>query len=118
MKQIDTLKSEVRPWGSFTIIKENKSFKIKKIEIQPGMRLSYQFHKKRSETWVIIEGEGEIWLDDKIISYKKGDTIIIPRTMKHRISNQGKTKTVLIEIQTGEYFGEDDIVRIEDDFNR
>ena len=118
MNQSSYIYKEVRPWGAFFVIQENESYKIKRIEVNPGERLSYQYHNKRSEVWVIIEGEGELCLDDKIIKYKSGDTVIIPQGMKHRISNTGNLKTIFIEIQTGSYFGEDDIVRIKDDYNR
>lgn len=118
MKQTNYLSSEKRPWGSFFVIEENTDYKIKKIEVEIGKRLSYQYHNLRSEVWVIIKGEGKIILDDKLINYKEGDTINIPKGAKHRIENTGNERTVFIEIQTGEYFGEDDIVRIEDDYNR
>ena len=118
MKQTNSLEEEIRPWGKFYIIQSNKNYKIKRIEVLPGKRLSYQFHYKRSESWTIIDGSGKITLNDKVINYSKGDNIFIPKEMKHRIENTGKEKTVFIEVQTGEYFGEDDIVRIEDDYNR
>ena len=118
MKQVDYLYNEKRPWGEFFVIHENTSCKIKRIEINPGQRLSYQYHNKRSEVWVIIQGEGTILLNDKKIKYSKGDTVIIKKGMKHRIKNCGTEKTIFIEVQTGTYFGEDDIVRLEDDYNR
>ncbi|MDC6466067.1 phosphomannose isomerase type II C-terminal cupin domain [Flavobacteriaceae bacterium] len=118
MKQTDYIHSEKRPWGRFFIIQEKLSYKIKRIEVNPGKRLSYQYHNKRSEVWVIIQGTGTIILNDKQHIYSKGDTIIIPQGMKHRIENNGTKKTIFIEVQTGSYFGEDDIVRLEDDFNR
>ena len=118
MKQANNLDIEDRPWGSFFIIKEASSYKIKKIEVKPGHRLSYQYHNKRSEVWVIIQGKGVITLDGTVNKYNKGDTILIPKGMKHRIENQGNDKTIFIEVQTGSYFGEDDIVRLEDDYNR
>lgn len=118
MKQANNLDIDDRPWGSFFIIKEDSSYKIKKIEIKPGHRLSYQYHNKRSEVWVIIQGKGLITLDGRVNKYNKGDTILIPKGMKHRIENQGNDKTIFIEVQTGSYFGEDDIVRLEDDYNR
>ena len=118
MKQVDYLYSEKRPWGEFFVLQENTSYKIKRIEVNPGQRLSYQYHNKRSEVWVIIQGEGIILLNDKKIKYSKGDTITIKKGMKHRIENCGNEITVFIEVQTGTYFGEDDIVRLEDDYNR
>ena len=88
-----------------------------RIEVEPG-RLSYQYHKYRSEVWTIVQGQGIITLDDKTNEYSKGDSILIPQGIKHRIENKGLEKLVFIEVQTGSYFGEDDIVRVEDDYNR
>ena len=118
MKQVDYLYMEKRPWGSFFVIQESTSYKIKRIEVNPGQRLSYQYHNKRSEVWVIIQGNGVITLNDIEKNYSKGDTILIPQGMKHRIENQGTKTTIFIEVQTGSYFGEDDIVRLDDDYNR
>ena len=118
MKLDNYLYMESRPWGSFFVIAEESLYKIKRIEVNPGERLSYQYHNKRSEVWTIIEGNGVITLNDKPQNYSKGDTILIPQGIKHRIENKGTEKTVFIEVQTGSYFGEDDIVRLEDDYNR
>ena len=118
MNQDNYLYIEDRPWGSFSIIQHDPAYKIKRIEVKPGARLSYQYHNKRSEVWVIIQGEGLITLNDKVNNYKKGDTILIPKKTKHRIENKGNDNTIFIEVQTGSYFGEDDIVRLEDDYNR
>jgi len=118
MKQVDYLYMEKRPWGSFFVIQESTSYKIKRIEVNPGQRLSYQYHNKRSEVWVIIQGNGVITLNDIERNYSSGDTILIPQGMKHRIENQGTDTTIFIEVQTGSYFGEDDIVRLDDDYNR
>ena len=91
---------------------------LKRIEVDPGGRLSYQYHYKRSEAWTIVDGIGTITLDGEVKDYKAGETILIPQGVKHRIENKGQEKVVFIEVQTGTYFGEDDIVRIEDDYNR
>ena len=109
---------EERPWGRFFVLHEEPTFKLKRIEVDPGGRLSYQYHNKRSEAWTIVHGEGRITLDGTIKDYSKGETILIPQGVKHRIENRGAEKVVFIEVQTGIYFGEDDIVRIEDDYNR
>ena len=112
------IESEERPWGRFFVLHDEPSYKLKRIEVDPGGRLSYQYHKKRSEAWTIVEGVGTIILDGEIKEYSKGETILIPQGVKHRIENKTSVKIVFIEVQTGSYFGEDDIVRIEDDYNR
>ena len=114
-----SIESEERPWGRFFVIHDQPTYKLKRLEVDPGGRLSYQFHHKRSEAWTIIDGVGDITLDGKTKKYKAGETILIPQGVKHRIENkQQQQKVILIEVQTGTYFGEDDIVRIEDDYNR
>jgi mannose-6-phosphate isomerase len=118
MKTFNYIDKENRPWGTFYVIHEEEEYKLKRLEIEPNKRLSYQFHEKRSETWVIINGSPSITINDITKTFNEGDTIIIPVGTKHRIENKGQEIIVLIEIQTGTYFGEDDITRIEDDFNR
>ena len=113
-----SIESEERPWGRFFVLHDELTYKLKRIEVDPGERLSYQYHRKRSEAWTIVEGAGVITLDGIDKEYTKGQTLIIPKGVKHRIENKGKEKVVFIEVQTGSYFGEDDIVRIEDDYNR
>ena len=118
MDKIIFKEKEERPWGKFFVLHDENSYKLKRIEVNPGGRLSYQYHHKRSEAWTIVEGIGTITLDGIVSQYQKGDTILIPQGVKHRIENKGREKVVFIEVQTGSYFGEDDIVRIEDDYNR
>ena len=110
--------SEERPWGRFFVLHDKPTYKLKRIEVDPGGRLSYQYHNKRSEAWTIVSGTGLVTLDGVDKEYVKGQTILIPQGVKHRIENIGSGKVVFIEVQTGTYFGEDDIVRIEDDYNR
>ena len=112
------LETEERPWGRFFVLHDEPTYKLKRIEVDPGRRLSYQYHHKRSEAWTIVEGVAKITLDGYIKDYSKGETVLIPQGVKHRIENKGSKKVVFIEVQTGTYFGEDDIVRIEDDYNR
>ena len=112
------IEKEERPWGRFFVIHSEQKYKIKRIEVEPQGKLSYQYHKKRSETWIIIQGECLITLDGVTNKYLNGDTITIPQGMKHCIENKGKDIVVFIEVQTGTYFGEDDIVRIQDKYNR
>ena len=110
--------SEERPWGRFFVLHDGPTYKLKRIEVDPGGSLSYQYHYKRSEAWTIVEGTGTITLNGVVKDYNPGETILIPQGVKHRIENKGQEKVVFIEVQTGIYFGEDDIVRIEDDYNR
>ena len=113
-----SIESEQRPWGQFFVLHDESSYKLKRIEVDPRGRLSYQYHLKRSESWTIVEGIGTITLDGQVMDYKAGETILIPQGVKHRIENKGTQKVIFIEVQTGTYFGEDDIVRIKDDYNR
>ena len=112
------IESEERPWGRFFVLHDEQNYKLKRIEVEPGGRLSYQYHLKRSEAWTLVEGVGTITLNEEVKDYNAGETILIPKGVKHRIENRGQEQVVLIEVQTGTYFGEDDIVRIEDDYNR
>jgi len=113
-----SIEREERPWGRFFVLHDELTYKLKRIEVDPGGRLSYQYHHRRSEAWTIVEGTGVITLEDKDSEYTKGQTVLIPQGVKHRIENKTAEKVVFIEVQTGSYFGEDDIVRIEDDYNR
>jgi len=113
-----SIEKEERPWGRFFVIHNENNYKLKRIEVDPGGRLSYQYHKKRSEVWTIVEGVGKITLDNKVQEYIQGQTVLIPQGVKHRVENNEIDKLVFIEVQTGSYFGEDDIVRVEDDYNR
>ena len=114
----DFLYMEKRPWGAFFVLSDEKDFKIKKIEVNPSKRLSYQFHNKRSELWYILNGQGIVTINDKKTEVNKGSVIKIKKLEKHRIENNGYKILTFIEVQTGSYFGEDDIVRIQDDFDR
>ena len=113
-----SIESEERPWGRFFVLHDELTYKLKRIEVDPGGRLSYQYHYKRSEVWTIVEGTGTITLGGVVKDYNPGETILIPQGVKHRIENKGTQKVIFIEVQTGTYFGEDDIVRIKDDYNR
>lgn len=107
-----------RPWGHYDILLESDTIKVKKIVVKPGKRLSYQSHKFRSENWVIAQGIATVTLDDIVYELKQNDHIYIPQGSKHRVANEGDLNLVFIEVQSGSYFGEDDITRYEDDFNR
>lgn len=112
------LESGDRPWGKYFVLADEPHYKLKRIEVQPGHRLSYQFHHKRQEQWTIIEGNATVILNDEEISLSYGESIFIPQGAKHRIMNQSNNLVVFIEVQTGTYFGEDDIVRLQDDYER
>lgn len=110
---------EERPWGSFTILDEGENFKVKRLEVLPGKRLSYQRHSHRSEHWFVVRGTAKVTLNNAEILVRAGEAIDIPVGSAHRIENSsGNEKLVLIETQTGDYFGEDDIERLDDDFGR
>ena len=109
---------EERPWGSFENLLDAEYCKVKRIIVKPGQRLSYQFHYKRSEAWVVVQGEAIVTLDDEEYEYHKGDVVEIHVGTKHRVENKFEKNLIFIETQTGTYFGEDDIVRIEDDYGR
>lgn len=116
--QGEQMSTENRPWGSYTTIKEADDHKVKTITVEPGKRLSYQTHEKRSEYWVIVSGTGTVTLDGVEDMCVAGDAFIIEQGIPHRIHNTGEDDLTFIEVQLGVYFGEDDIVRIEDDFGR
>lgn len=107
-----------RPWGTYEILREDDKSKVKRIVVHPGKRLSYQTHEKRSEYWVIVEGTGQVTLDGIQSLAIAGDAFIIEQGIAHRIENPSDTDLVFIEVQLGIYFGEDDIIRIEDDYGR
>jgi mannose-6-phosphate isomerase len=107
-----------RPWGSYTTLAESDMFKVKKIIVKPNQRLSYQYHLQRAEVWTIIQGNALITLEGKDIEKTAGQVIEIPLQAKHRIKNNGADDLIFIEVQHGLYFGEEDIVRIEDDYMR
>ena len=114
----ERLPSDVRPWGRFYVLDEAPGFKVKRIEVEPGQRLSYQLHHHRSEHWIVVGGEACVTLDDLDTHLRAGDSVDIPIAARHRIRNSGSHLLVFVEVQRGEYVGEDDIVRIEDDFGR
>jgi mannose-6-phosphate isomerase len=111
-------KFDRRPWGTFTVLDEGDTFKVKRIEVLPGKRLSYQKHSKRAEHWVVVEGTAKVTLDDRDVIVEKGEAIDIPIGSAHRVENPGDELLVFIEVQRGSYLGEDDIIRLQDDFGR
>jgi len=111
-------KHEERPWGSFHVLDEGKNFKVKRIEVLPGKRLSYQRHARRSEHWFVTCGTAKVTLNDREILVKTGESLDVAVGDKHRVENSGPETLIFIETQTGDYFGEDDIERFDDDFGR
>ena len=107
-----------RPWGSFTVLDEGAGYKVKRIEVLPGKRLSYQRHNHRAEHWMTVQGVALVTLNDVEHNIARGETIDIPLGAAHRVANTAKQTLIFIEIQQGDYLGEDDIVRLQDDFGR
>jgi len=107
-----------RPWGFYEVLSDRADHKVKRICVSPGKRLSLQRHRRRSEHWHVVRGEGLVMLDDKQLRLGKGDSVDIPLGVAHRAQNPKDETLVFIEVQQGDYFGEDDIERLEDDFGR
>ena len=107
-----------RPWGTFTVLDEGDGFKVKRIEVLPGRRLSYQKHAQRAEHWVVVQGTAKITLDGRELLVTPGQAVDIAIGMAHRVENPGDEPLIFIEVQRGAYLGEDDIVRLQDDFGR
>lgn len=106
------------PWGKWEVLLDESSYKVKRITVNAGHRLSYQKHFKRKEHWMIVQGEATVTLDGREVILKPGEYIDIGFEVAHRIANYGAEPVVFIEIQQGNYFGEDDIIRLEDDYGR
>jgi mannose-6-phosphate isomerase len=107
-----------RPWGAFTVLDEGENYKVKRIEVWPGKRLSYQKHSQRAEHWIVVRGTAKVTLDDQEIVLNVGEDIDIDIGSAHRVENPGDETLVFIEVQRGRYLGEDDIERLQDDFGR
>jgi mannose-6-phosphate isomerase-like protein (cupin superfamily) len=112
------LDSETRPWGSWHVIDVDNGYKIKRIHVTPGSRLSLQTHEHRSEHWVVIAGAATCTIDGVETVAVKGESIDVPLGAQHRLANLGEEELVIVEVQLGGYTGEDDIVRLEDDYGR
>lgn len=107
-----------RPWGRWRVLETGAGFCVKRIEVEPGHRLSLQYHQHRYEDWIIVAGAGEVQCDREIVAVKTGDRFRIPLLAHHRISNTGSERLVVIEVQHGALLDENDIVRLEDDYAR
>jgi len=109
---------EERPWGRFEVLEKADRYQIKRITVNPGHRLSLQYHRHRTEHWVIVVGVGRVTRGEEVISVSANQSVVIPKETPHRIENTGTEPLVFIEVQYGDYLGEDDIVRLADDYNR
>jgi mannose-6-phosphate isomerase-like protein (cupin superfamily) len=107
-----------RPWGWFESLTIDEKFQVKKIHVHTGASLSLQSHKYRAEHWIVVSGEAEVTINDKVSVVNENQSVYIPLGAIHRMRNSGEKPMVLIEVQTGSYFGEDDIVRYDDVYSR
>ena len=114
----DHRKIDTRPWGTFTVIDEDAGYKVKRIVVLPKGRLSYQLHASRSEHWTIVSGQALVTVDGGDFPLTVGESVDVPAGAAHRVANAGSDKLVFIEVQRGAYLGEDDIVRLDDDYGR
>ena len=112
------MERDERPWGSYEVLAEAPGYKVKRIVVKPGQRLSLQLHDIRSEHWVVVSGEAVATVGDQELRVTVDQTVEIPPRTKHRVANPGTEPLVFIEVQCGRYLGEDDITRFEDDYNR
>ena len=112
------LEYDERPWGNNTVLSDEDDHKVKRLVVRPGKRLSYQTHARRAEHWFVVSGTATVTLDGTDVRVEPGHAVDIGLGTAHRVANEGDEDLVFIEVQIGDYFGEDDIVRLEDDFGR
>lgn len=110
--------TETRPWGRWTVLGEGDGYKVKRLEVYPGHRLSLQFHHRRSEHWIVVSGTARVVIGERIQFVQAQESTFVPAGTSHRIENPGSLPLIIIEIQSGPYLGEDDIVRLQDDYGR
>jgi mannose-1-phosphate guanylyltransferase/mannose-6-phosphate isomerase len=115
---VDHSKMTYKPWGYYKILDEGLHFKVKEIAVREGEQLSLQMHNRRDEHWSIVEGEAEVTLDNKTLTLEKNERLFVPKLTKHRVKNKGNKILIFIEVQIGDYLGEDDIVRFDDIYGR
>ena len=115
---MQTTLTSTRPWGRWTVLGEGEGYKVKRIEVNPGHRLSLQRHASRSEHWVVVVGTAKVTIGDRTSFVQAQESTFVPVGTDHRIENPGSHLLVIIEIQNGAYLGEDDIVRFQDDYGR
>ena len=116
--QAEIFPKDYRPWGWFESLALGERFQVKRICVKPAAALSLQSHKHRSEHWIVVEGIAKVTIDDEVKLVSEGQSVYVPLNAKHRMENTGKQPMVLIEVQIGTYFGEDDIIRYEDVYDR
>ncbi|MDD1670677.1 MAG: cupin domain-containing protein, partial [Methanomicrobiales archaeon] len=107
-----------RPWGSYTVLEESGSYKIKRVSVSPGKRLSLQLHRRRSEHWIVVSGKAEIQLGEERFLLSPNESTFVRAGVRHRLGNPGESPLEVIEVQSGDYLGEDDIVRFDDEYGR
>jgi mannose-6-phosphate isomerase-like protein (cupin superfamily) len=112
------MESETRPWGSFHVLDEGPGYKVKRLSVKPGGRLSLQSHRHRGEHWTVVNGTATVTVDDTVRTYTRSQSIDIPQGAKHRLENFHEGQVDIIEVQFGDYLGEDDIIRYDDVYNR
>ena len=111
-------KTAYRPWGGYSSVLNGDRFQVKRLFVKPGKKLSLQKHHHRAEHWVVVTGTAEVTIDGTVTMLTENQSIYLPLGSVHRLANPGKILLELIEVQTGSYLGEDDIIRIEDEFGR
>ena len=116
--QAENFPKQYRPWGWFESLSNGDGYQVKRICVKSGAALSLQSHKYRSEHWVVVQGKAKVTVDNEVSNLNEGQSVYVPLGSIHRLENLGKTPMVLIEVQTGSYFGEDDIIRYEDLYKR
>ena len=107
-----------RPWGRYEVLEEQPGFKVKVLEVKPGARLSLQRHRHRGEHWVVVAGTADVVCGEREVKLHRGQHIHIPPETDHRLGNSSEEALAVIEVQLGDYLGEDDIIRLEDDYHR
>ncbi len=112
------MEHDIRPWGEYWVLEDSDTHKVKRILVKPGGRLSYQYHHHRSEVWTVVSGQATVTLEGVQQVLQAGEVIKIPVLAKHRVANNSEEFLVIIEVQLGTYFGEDDIIRLDDDYSR
>tara|TARA_Y100000589_G_scaffold142252_1_gene135752 strand:+ start:4460 stop:5899 length:1440 start_codon:yes stop_codon:yes gene_type:complete len=116
--EVDEHRKIYRPWGNYSLIEESANWKVKKIEVKPFSSLSLQMHNHRAEHWVVVEGNASVEIGENIFQLKKNESCYVPIKTKHRLSNNFEKLLIIIEVQSGNYLGEDDIIRFKDDYGR